>query len=82
MTIRLAERNLRTRFGSFTEILYYDGQAESIALVMGDVAGRNDILCRVHSNCIGGHVFNSIECDCREQFEAAQATIQEEAAVS
>jgi len=78
MIKRLASRDLKTKFGIFTEILYYDGQKESIALVMGDVSGEN-ILCRVHSHCIGAHVFNSIECSCREEMEAAQGLIQKEA---
>jgi 3,4-dihydroxy 2-butanone 4-phosphate synthase/GTP cyclohydrolase II len=78
MIKRLAERELKTKFGTFTEILYYDGQRESIAIVMGDVDGGDDVLCRVHSHCIGAHVFNSIECTCREEMEAAQAAIQRE----
>jgi GTP cyclohydrolase II len=78
MTIRLAERELETKYGTYTEILYYDGQKESIALVMGDVENGDDILCRIHSHCIGAHVFNSIECDCREQMEASQALIEKE----
>ena len=77
MIIRLAERQLNTKFGKFVEILYYDGQKESIALVMGDVMGGADVLCRVHSHCIGAHVFNSIECDCREQMAAAQELIEQ-----
>jgi GTP cyclohydrolase II/3,4-dihydroxy 2-butanone 4-phosphate synthase/GTP cyclohydrolase II len=76
MNIRLAERDLKTKYGTFREVLYYDGQRESIALVMGEVEGARDVLCRVHSACISGHVFNSIECDCREQFEAAQKEIE------
>ena len=78
MIIRLGTRELRTKFGTYKEILYYDGQKESIALVMGDVEDGENILCRVHSHCIGAHVFNSIECDCREQMEAAQAMIEKE----
>ncbi len=77
MNIRLAERELKTTFGIFTEILYYDGQAESIALVMGDVRRQENVLCRVHSECIGGHVFNSIECECAEEMAAAQSAIQQ-----
>ncbi|CAN5282140.1 hypothetical protein BH10ACI1_BH10ACI1_15690 [soil metagenome] len=77
MIIRLAERNLKTKFGDFREILYYDGQTESIAIVMGDVECETDVLCRIHSSCIMAHVFNSIECDCREQMEMSQAIIQE-----
>ncbi len=77
MIRRLAERELKTKFGTFTEILYYDGQKESIAIVMGDVAEQENVLCRVHSHCIGAHVFNSIECTCREEMEAAQSIIQQ-----
>lgn len=77
MIIRLAEATLQTRFGLFTQILYYDGQKEIIALVMGDVANRENVLCRVHSHCISGHIFNSIQCDCREQMEKSQLLIQE-----
>ena len=77
MIRRLAERDLKTKYGTFREILYYDGQKESIAIVMGDVAGE-EALCRIHSHCIGAHVFNSIECDCREQLNAAQEMIQKE----
>ena len=77
MIIRLAERELRTKHGVFNEILYYDGQQESIAIVMGDVAGHDDVLCRIHSHCIGSHVFNSVECDCREQMAAAQVAIEQ-----
>ena len=76
MIIKLAEGNLKTRFGEYREILFYDGQKESIALVMGDPEGAEDLLCRVHSSCIFGHVFNSIECDCREQMEMSQQLIQ------
>ena len=77
MIVALAEGPLNTRFGEFREILFYDGQKESIALLMGDVKEGEEILCRVHSSCIFGHVFNSIECDCREQMEKSQRAIQE-----
>jgi GTP cyclohydrolase II len=78
MIKRLAERDLETKFGTFREILYYDGQKQSIAIVVGDVVGVEDVLCRVHSHCIGAHIFNSIECDCREQMSAAQEMVQNE----
>jgi 3,4-dihydroxy 2-butanone 4-phosphate synthase/GTP cyclohydrolase II len=77
MIIRLAEGSLQTRFGTFTEILYYDGQKEINVIVMGEVAGQENVLCRVHSNCISAHIFNSIQCDCREQMEMAQQMIQQ-----
>lgn len=78
MIIRLAERELKTKYGTYKEFLYYDGQVESIALVMGDAENGDDILCRIHSHCIGAHIFNSIECDCREQMEASQVLIEKE----
>ena len=80
MIIRLAEAPLRTRFGTFLEILYYDGQQESIAIVMGDVRQRDNVLCRLHSHCVSAHLFNSIDCDCREQMELAQAMIEQQGA--
>ena len=76
MIARLAQRELLTKYGTFNEVLYYDGQKESIALFMGDIAGGESILCRIHSHCIGAHVFNSIECTCREEMEGAQAMIE------
>jgi GTP cyclohydrolase II len=76
MIVRLTEGQLKTKFGVFREILYYDGQKECIALVMGDLTNAEDVLCRVHSSCIRGHVFSSIECDCREQLETSQSLIE------
>src|SRR5215469_16620000 len=78
MIKRLAERDLKTKFGVFREILYYDGQKESMAIVMGEIANGEDVLCRIHSHCVGAHVFNSIECDCREQMAAAQSMIEQD----
>jgi len=77
MLIRLAQRDLQTKFGTFTEILYYDGRAESVALVMGKVGGADEVFCRVHSACLSGHVFNSIECECQEEMELSQSVISD-----
>jgi GTP cyclohydrolase II len=78
--MRLAERKLKTKFGEFREILYYDGKKESIALVMGNVENKENVLCRIHSHCIGAHIFNSVECDCREQMELAQFWVEQNGA--
>jgi len=80
MIVRLAEGPLRTKFGTFLEVLYYDGQQELVAIVMGDVRQGEHILCRLHSHCLDAHVFNSTECDCREQMEIAQALIEQQGA--
>lgn len=76
MIFRLTERDLQTKYGMFREILYYDGQKESIALVMGNIENGEDVICRVHSACVSGHVFNSVECECQAEMEAAQSAIQ------
>lgn len=76
MIFRLTERVLNTKYGAFREILYYDGQKETIALVTGNVENAEDVICRVHSACVSGHVFNSIECECQQEMEAAQELIQ------
>lgn len=80
MIVRLAEAPLHTKFGTFLEILYYNGQQESIAIVMGDVQQRDNVLCRLHSHCVSAHLFNSIDCDCREQMELAQVLIEQQGA--
>ena len=76
MIFRLTERELKTKFGTFREILYYDGQKESIALVMGETETEENLICRVHSACVSGHVFNSVECECQQEMETAQSAIQ------
>lgn len=77
MIILLAEGPLHTRFGEFTEYLFYDGQSESSAIVKGEISGKDEVLCRVHSHCTPAHVFNGIECDCREQMAMAQEKIEQ-----
>jgi len=76
MIFKLTERDLQTKYGTFREILYYDGQKESIALVMDNIENDEDVICRVHSACVSGHVFNSVECECQKEMEAAQSAIQ------
>jgi len=79
---KLVERgtaiDLPTRFGRFTAIGYQsriDGK-QHVALIKGKVAGKQDVLVRVHSECLTGDVFHSLRCDCGEQLEAALAMIE------
>jgi 3,4-dihydroxy 2-butanone 4-phosphate synthase / GTP cyclohydrolase II len=70
--------DLPTRFGRFTAIGYrslVDGK-QHVALIKGKVAGKQDVLVRVHSECLTGDVFHSLRCDCGEQLEAALAMIE------
>lgn len=80
---KLVERvqaiKLPTAYGEFDLILYRartDGQ-HHLALVMGDVAGRPDVLVRVHSECLTGDVFGSLRCDCGPQLQQAVKQIAE-----
>ena len=49
-----------------------------VAMVKGDVAGDDEVLVRVHSECLTGDVFHSLRCDCGEQLESALAMIEDE----
>jgi len=62
-----------TRYGIFTLHLYRSelDNLEHLALVRGDVADQEDVLTRVHSECLTGDVFHSARCDCGDQLETA-----------
>ncbi len=67
----VAQANLPTRYGRFT-IYGFQGsgpQEEAIALVRGNLNGKNVPLVRVHSQCLTGDVLASLRCDCRAQLE-------------
>ncbi|MDX2054484.1 MAG: GTP cyclohydrolase II [Polyangiaceae bacterium] len=79
----LANAALPTKHGVFQLHVYRwddprahgDLSNEHLALVMGDITGREDVPVRVHSECLTSEVFGSLKCDCREQLERAQAEI-------
>ena len=75
---RVVETRLPTGFGEFTAIGYRSlvDSKHHVALVKGDVAGEEDVLVRVHSECLTGDVFHSLRCDCGEQLESALAMIE------
>ena len=77
---RVAEAKLPTAFGEFDVVGYRSlvDEKHHVALVKGDVAGRGDVLVRVHSECLTGDVFHSLRCDCGEQLESALAMIEQE----
>lgn len=83
-TERLVERvstvTLPTLFGDFTAYGYTARTDDSthIALVAGEVAGKSDVLVRVHSECLTGDIFHSLRCDCGSQLEEAMRRVQEE----
>lgn len=71
---------LPTKYGEFTIHGYQNklNGEHHVALVMGDVADGEPLLCRVHSECLTGDVFGSQRCDCGEQLDAAMKAIAEE----
>ena len=77
---RVAEAELPTKFGTFRIVSYIDliDDAEHVALVKGDVAGKENVLVRVHSECLTGDVFGSFRCDCGGQLQHALEMIGEE----
>ncbi len=77
---RVAEARLPTDYGVFTSFGYratFDG-TEHIALVVGDIGDGQDVLVRVHSECLTGDVLGSVRCDCGPQLQASLARVQAE----
>ena len=77
---RVVATKLPTGFGEFEAVGYRElvGGKHHVALVKGDVDGKQDVLVRVHSECLTGDVFHSLRCDCGEQLESALAMIERE----
>jgi 3,4-dihydroxy 2-butanone 4-phosphate synthase / GTP cyclohydrolase II len=80
LVVRETEVRMPTRFGEFTGYGYRSlvDDRTHMALVVGDVAGKEDVLVRVHSECLTGDVFHSLRCDCGAQLEEAMKRVQEQ----
>jgi 3,4-dihydroxy 2-butanone 4-phosphate synthase/GTP cyclohydrolase II len=78
---KLVERattvRMPTAYGEFTAIAFREKLTgkHHVALVKGEIDGQEDVLVRVHSECLTGDVFHSLRCDCGEQLEVALAQI-------
>jgi 3,4-dihydroxy 2-butanone 4-phosphate synthase/GTP cyclohydrolase II len=83
-TEKLVERvvgvRLPTVYGDFTAVAFREllTRKPHVALVKGDVAGKDNVLVRVHSECLTGDVFHSLRCDCGEQLDRALRRIERE----
>lgn len=77
---RVATADLPTRYGDFKIVSYTSPieNEEHVALVKGDVAGKENVLVRVHSECLTGDVFGSYRCDCGDQLHHAMEMIEQE----
>ncbi|HZN14983.1 MAG TPA: bifunctional 3,4-dihydroxy-2-butanone-4-phosphate synthase/GTP cyclohydrolase II [Acidimicrobiales bacterium] len=77
---RFVEAKIPTAFGEFTCYAYeslIDGETH-LALVKGAVQGEENVLVRMHSECLTGDVFSSLRCDCGPQLDAAMRKIADE----
>ncbi|NUR27580.1 MAG: bifunctional 3,4-dihydroxy-2-butanone-4-phosphate synthase/GTP cyclohydrolase II [Catenulispora sp.] len=77
---KVAETRLPTAFGEFNAVGYVsevDG-VEHVALVRGDIGDGEDVLVRVHSECLTGDIFGSLRCDCGPQLHAALRAVDVE----
>lgn len=76
---RYSESRLPTRFGSFQVVVFkeLDGDKEHVAVTVGAIDGAEDVLVRVHSECLTGEVLHSLKCDCRAQLDLALERIQD-----
>ena len=76
----VANTKMPTSYGNFRAYGYINklNGEHHIALVKGDISDGEDILCRVHSECLTGDAFGSQRCDCGQQFAAAMKQIEEE----
>jgi 3,4-dihydroxy 2-butanone 4-phosphate synthase/GTP cyclohydrolase II len=79
---RVVSVRLPTEFGEFQAVAYEEVLTgkQHVALVKGDVAGAENVLVRVHSECLTGDVFHSQRCDCGEQLDHALRRIEAEGA--
>jgi len=77
---RVAEVSLPTAYGDFHAIGYRETlhDKQHLALIYGEVDGKQDVLVRVHSECLTGDIFGSMRCDCGPQLDGALARIAAE----
>ena len=77
---RVVSARMPTVMGEFNAVGYHslvDGR-QHVALVMGEIGDGEDVLVRVHSECLTGDVFGSMRCDCGEQLTLAMVKVAEE----
>jgi 3,4-dihydroxy 2-butanone 4-phosphate synthase/GTP cyclohydrolase II len=77
---RMTSVRMPTAYGDFTAIAFREKLTgkHHVALVKGEVESEENVLVRVHSECLTGDVFHSLRCDCGEQLEQALAVIGSE----
>ncbi|MDX1933838.1 MAG: bifunctional 3,4-dihydroxy-2-butanone-4-phosphate synthase/GTP cyclohydrolase II [Capsulimonadales bacterium] len=76
---KIDECDLPTRYGAFRAHAYWSDvdNSDYVAFVMGDLAGEEPVLCRIHSSCVTGDLLQSLRCDCGDQLHLALTKISE-----
>jgi 3,4-dihydroxy 2-butanone 4-phosphate synthase/GTP cyclohydrolase II len=78
---RAATAKLPTRYGGEFKIIVYENDVDTmkhIALVKGDIEPEDEVLVRVHSECLTGDTFGSERCDCGDQLHSAMKMVEQE----
>lgn len=77
---QVTKTDMPTKYGHFTAYGYVNklNGEHHVALVKGEVGEGENLLCRVHSECLTGDTFGSLRCDCGQQLHAAMRQIEEE----
>jgi len=78
---RIAEARIPTKYGGLFTAIAYENDVDPfhhLALVKGDLQPDDEVLVRVHSQCLTGDVFGSKRCDCEEQLHKAMAMVEKE----
>jgi 3,4-dihydroxy 2-butanone 4-phosphate synthase/GTP cyclohydrolase II len=78
---RVAEATLPTKYGGVFKIIVYENDVDDmkhIALVKGEIQPGDEVLVRVHSECVTGDLFGSLRCDCGDQLHRAMEMVDQE----
>jgi GTP cyclohydrolase II len=77
---RFATARLPTKYGDFRIVAFKNNRdgKDHVAIIKGEIAQKERVLCRIHSECLTGDVFGSLKCDCGPQLEAALEQLEEE----
>jgi 3,4-dihydroxy 2-butanone 4-phosphate synthase/GTP cyclohydrolase II len=78
---RMAEATIPTSFGGDFKMIVYENEVDDwqhIALVKGDIKEDDEVLVRVHSECLTGDLFGSRKCDCGDQLHRAMSMVEKE----
>ena len=80
---QVTKTDMPTRYGHFTAYGYTNklNGEHHVALVKGEIGEGENLLCRVHSECLTGDTFGSLRCDCGQQLHAAMRQIEEEGGI-